>query len=154
MMQIAKTDFKYLPDNQEFTKELSNMVRSIMQQILIQEFKIENRFQTIEEAQQLIVDSGHRLESNLLIYREDSKDFMKIIHQDNETFQKKIWEYNETFRKEIRENNETFRKEIREDNKAFRLEIRDQLEKFRLENEKFRQEIKIEFEKFKQEIRD
>ena len=78
-----------------------------------------------------IIQKVDNIDKNLVLYREDSKEFRREIKEDNEKFRDDILGRFEGFRTEIREDNEKFRDDILGRFEGFRTEIRDDNEKFR-----------------------
>jgi len=128
---------KFILEDVYFINYLKTMIQQIVKNELDSNIDIERRFNTLETGHTLLLESVRTLETNTIIYREDTLNFMTTIHKENENFRQEITKKFERlenkferlenkfdqFRKEIKESNDQFRKEIKESNDQFRKEV-------------------------------
>ena len=117
---------KFILEDVYFINYLKTMIQQIVKNELDSNIDIERRFNTLETGHTLLLESVRTLETNTIIYREDTLNFMTTIHKENENFRQEITKKFERlenkferlenkfdqFRKEIKESNDQFRKEV------------------------------------------
>ena len=70
------------------------MIKTIIEEEIHTNIWIERRFNTIEKSNEKLIDLVRTLETNIIVYREDTKDFMNRIIKENENFRQEIRESN------------------------------------------------------------
>ncbi|CAN2049761.1 conserved hypothetical protein [Candidatus Magnetomoraceae bacterium gMMP-13] len=158
---MPKPAFQITEDYENFNTYILALVAPYVKQLLLSDTGLEDRLANLETIQEDILNSIRILETNLIVYNDDAKEFMEKTDEANEKFRLEIKEDNEKFRLEIKEDNEKFRLEVKEfmnktdeANEKFRLEVIGFMNKTDEANEKFRLEIREENEKFRLEIRE
>ncbi|CAN2045692.1 conserved hypothetical protein [Candidatus Magnetomoraceae bacterium gMMP-1] len=145
---MPKPAFQITEDYENFNTYILALVAPYVKQLLLSDTGLEDRLANLETIQEDILNSIRILETNLILYNDDAKEFMEKTDEANEKFRLEIKEDNEKFRLEVKE----FMNKTDEANEKFRLEVIGFMNKTDEANEKFRLEIREEFTSFREEV--
>ena len=112
MEPATMPDVRIILEDSTFKNILNKMVQQIVINEIHSDINIEKRFSELEKGNALLLESVRTLESNIIVYREDTRDFMNRICKENENFREDMNNRFDRFRNEIIESNDQFRKEI------------------------------------------
>jgi hypothetical protein len=97
---MGKPAYKIQEDYEEFDQYILTLVRSNWKDVWTSDLGLERRFSNLEKGQEQLLVMVQNLDTNLRLYREDSKHFMEKTEQANEKFRIQMKEEFEKFRLE------------------------------------------------------
>jgi len=95
------------------------MVQEAVTREIYTNINLEKRFNNLENGQAQLVELVRTLETNIIVYREDTKDFMHKICKENENFRQEMRESFEKFRLDIDKRFESIDKRFESIDKRF-----------------------------------
>ena len=113
------------------------MVQEAVTREIYTNINLEKRFNNLENGQAQLVELVRTLETNIIVYREDTKDFMHKICKENENFRQEMRESFEKFRLDIDKRFESIDKRFKSIEEKFDRRFDSIDKKFDLIDKKF-----------------